>query len=236
SGQSDPQREYWQNRFHSPLPVLNLPIDFPRPDMQSFEGNLASFVIHQPETRLLKKIAKEENTTLFTLLLTMYKILLVKISGQDRVIVGTPSAGRTHTDLQHIIGIFLNTLAIKTPAVGEYTVRGFLREVRNAALEAFDNQDFQFEDLVEYLGGNTDTRRNPVFDVMFIFQNMEFPHFDVPGLRVAPYPWHKKTSMMDITLIGEESGDQLNFTLEYCSRLFKEETVSRIIDIYCRII
>ena len=124
------------------------------------------------ETRELKKLAEEKNATLYMVLLSIYNILLAKISGQEDIIIGTAIAGRRHADLHFLIGMFVNTLIMRNYPAGDKTFGEFLVEVKERTLQAFENQDYPFEELVDRLAINRDTSRNPVFDVMLVLQNM----------------------------------------------------------------
>ncbi|MCP4157707.1 MAG: hypothetical protein GY757_58905, partial [bacterium] len=165
------QEEYWLNLFSGELPVLSLPTDYPRPVIQSFEGNNLSFMLNEDETHRLKETTKENEATLYMALLSIFTILLSKLNGQEDIIVGTPTAGRQHADLENIIGMFVNTLPMRNYPDGEKSIEEYLRKVKGNTLQAFENQEYQFEDLVDSLSVRRDTGRNPVFDVMFNLLN-----------------------------------------------------------------
>jgi len=185
------QQDFWLAQFPGEIPVLDLPTDYPRPVTQDFSGDVCDFTVESPSTRTLKKIAAAEGATLYMVILSIFNILLAKLSGQDDIIIGTDEAGRSHPDLQHIVGLFVNTLALRNfPSPGK-TFRGFLKEVKEKTLQAFANRGYQFEDLVEHTAArnNRDTGRNPLFDVMFSFIKR--------GRR--PQPIHGQT---DVVLSG----------------------------------
>ncbi|MCP4117989.1 MAG: AMP-binding protein, partial [Desulfobacteraceae bacterium] len=165
------QEEFWVSRLPGELPVLDLPTDYPRPVVRSFEGNNLSFELNENETAKLKETAKENEATLYMTILTIFTILLSKLGGQEDIIVGMPTAGRRHADLENIIGMFVNTLVMRNYPSGEKTCREFLKEIKKGTLQAFDNQEYQFEDLVDRLSVRRDTGRNPIFDVMFNLLN-----------------------------------------------------------------
>jgi fengycin family lipopeptide synthetase D len=221
------QEEYWLRQFAGEIPVLHLPADYLRPAVQSFEGRTLSFEIGEKETAALNRLALAENTSLYIVLLSLYTIFLARITGQEDIVIGTPIAGRRHADVQPIIGMFVNTLGIRNYLEGQETVSGFLQEVKERALESFENQDYPFEDLVENLELKRDVGRNPLFDVMFTLQNMERTDIEIPGLKLMPYNYEKKTSKFDLTLRAVESESRLQFIFEYCTKLFREETVER---------
>ncbi|RIU88107.1 condensation domain-containing protein, partial [Oceanobacillus picturae] len=132
------QEEYWVNRFSDEIPILDLPYDYERPPMQSFEGESVSFEVNEATTEKLRKLAKETGTTMHMVLLSALNILLAKYSGQEDIVVGTPIAGRTHADLQNIMGMFVNTLALRNKPEGDKTYLEFLKEVKENSLKAYE--------------------------------------------------------------------------------------------------
>jgi amino acid adenylation domain-containing protein len=223
------QQQYWLKHFKGEIPVVDLPTDYVRPVVQEFEGNTVNFEIAHKDTNAIKEYALKEECTLYMVLLAIFNIFLSKISSQEEIAVGTPTAGRRHTDLDEIIGIFVNTLALKIHVNGQKTFKDFLRKVKERTLEAFDNQDYQYEDLVEQASVTRDTSRNPLFDIMFILQNIDFPEVEIPGLKLKPYQYENKTSKFDLTLTVKEMEEKLSCGLEYSTKLFKEETIQRFI-------
>jgi amino acid adenylation domain-containing protein len=236
SGEMEKQQVYWLRVFEEPAPVLNLPIDYLRPSIQSFEGTSLSFSLSTGETETLKRIAGEENASLYMILLAIFNIFLSKLSGQEDIIVGTPIAGRRHSDLENVIGMFVNTLAMRNYPNAEKTFIEFLKSVRERTLEAFENQDYQFEDLVEKVVLTRDTSRNPLFDVLFALQNVEISTVEIPGLKIKPYRQESKTSKFDLSLFAVEAGSQLVFAFEYNTKLFKKETIERLMEDFLQII
>jgi amino acid adenylation domain-containing protein len=221
------QFSYWQEQFSDDIPVLELPLDFARPTVQRFEGTRTGFELTREDTYLLKELASTEEVTLYTVLLTVFYVFLSKISNSENIIVGTVSAGRRHTDLEQIIGMFVNTLALKNYPKTQKTFEDFLKTVNEKTLEAFENQDYPFEELVEKLPLNRDISRNPLFDVMFIMQNVDIPKVDIPGLKLEPFPYETMTSKFDLTLQAVEEEEKLLLTFEYGTALFKEATIER---------
>ncbi len=237
------QREYWLQRFAGPLPVLELPYDFSRPELQRFDGSTVSFSLGENATATLNQWALKEEVTLYMVLLSVFNLLLWKLSGQEDIIVGTPTAGRRHADLEYIIGVFVNTLALRNFPAANKTFLQFLAEVKKNTLDAFENQDFQFEDLVEQVSVERDASRQPLFDTMFMLQNITnqpgaatIPAATLSGLTVKPYPFETGQSMFDLRLEAMEARQNLFFSLEYCTALFKKETAVRLTDYYQRIL
>jgi amino acid adenylation domain-containing protein len=223
------QEAYWLKVFNGEIPVLNLPTDYARPPMQSFEGRTVSFEVDREETRALKKLAKAEESTLYMVLLALFYVFLVKLTEQDDIVVGTPEAGRRHPDTQQLIGMLVNTLALRNFPAGQKTFKEFLGEIRTRTLEAFENVDYQFEDLVDRVVVSRDPGRNPLFDVKFVLQNLENPAIEIPGLTLKPYRYENKTSKFDLSLDGFEVENKLVFKYEYATRLFKKSTIQRFI-------
>ncbi|WP_257676517.1 condensation domain-containing protein, partial [Clostridium felsineum] len=141
------QEKYWINRFSDEVPVLNMPYDYERPVMESSEGNSISFEINEETTLKLRKITKRTGTTMHMVLLSAFNILLSKYSGQEDIVIGTPISGRPHIDLQNIVGMFVNTLALRNKLEGNKKYIDFLKEVRENSVKAYENQSYQFEAL-----------------------------------------------------------------------------------------
>ncbi|MCP4217088.1 MAG: non-ribosomal peptide synthetase, partial [bacterium] len=222
------------------IPVLELPTDYSRPMLQSFEGASVSFVLPAKGTAALKNIARESGATLFMMLLALFNILLSKLSGLEDNIVGTPVAGRRHDDLQKIIGMFVNTLAIRSYPTGNETLREFLSELKEGVLEAFENQEYQLEDLVEKVSLQRCTSRNPLFDVMFNLLNhweetAEWAGGPEPDSIEPSYEHGKSTAKFDLTLNAVEKDEKIFFSFNYCTKLYKPGTIERFIRYFKKI-
>jgi acyl transferase domain-containing protein/acyl carrier protein len=218
------QETYWLSQFAGEIPSLKIPHDFPRPPIQGFEGNVLEDKISCDPVDI-KSLAKETGITTFMLFLAVYNIFLSKISGQEDIVVGTPAAGRNHADLQQIIGMFVNTLVLRNYPEREKTFAVFLEEVRDNTLKAFNNQDYQFEDLVEKLVSKRD-KHNPLFDVMFRLVETEDTgsSTEESEARKKAHQYLPRTSKFDLTL-SIEFGKNLLFSFEYSTELFKEDTI-----------
>lgn len=221
---------FWIDQFSDEIPVMALPIDFPRPPVQSIEGDYAGFELDAALTAQLNRIAAEQGTTLYSLLLTAFYILLWRLSGQDDIIVGTPVAGRAHSDLDNIIGMFVNTLALRHFPSGDKSFKTFFREVNDATIAAFENQDYPFEELVENVVVSRDASRNPIFDVSFSYVAAGLQQgTSGPSLPI-------RISKFDLSLAVTERASGLECEFEYCTRLFKPETIRRFITYFIRIV
>jgi non-ribosomal peptide synthetase component F len=235
------QENYWLKQFERDIPTLNLPTDFERPAVMSFEGKIIDFSIPWKRTKLLKDLAREEGATLYMVLLAVFYVLLSRLSSREDIVMGTPAAGRRHADLQYVIGIFANTLALRNYPLADKTFREFLGEVKHNTLEAFENQDYPFEMLVEKLALKRDLSRNPLFDIMFAFQAddrkpTENIKEDNNQLVREQFDYENKTSDLDMILNGQETGGQLRFRWRYSTRLFKHETMQGFIKGFEKII
>ncbi|MCK4259319.1 MAG: amino acid adenylation domain-containing protein [Halanaerobiales bacterium] len=233
------QEEYWVNRFKEEIPVLNMPYDYERPLLQSFAGDELSFKVDEERTNCLRKIAREIGSTMHMVLLSAFNILLAKYCRQEEIIVGIPIAGRTHADLQNVMGMFVNTLALKNNLSGEKRYLEFLKEVKENSLNAYANQSYQFEELIDKVNVTRDTSRNPLFDVMFDMTNLNSDHsteIELDGLVLKPYMNKNMVAKFDLILSAAEDDQSIVFKLEYCTKLFKEETINRMGNHYLEIL
>ncbi len=229
------QAAYWRRELSGVLPVLNLPTDFPRPAVWDFAGRQSRFILAAAETAALKALARTEDVTLYMVLLSIYTILLANLAGQEEILVGAPIAGRSHADLQQVIGMFINTLGLRCFPMMEDSYRNFLLELKTVVLAALENQDYPFEDVVEQIALSREVGRNPLFDVAFVLQNMDIPEIEIPGLKLIPYIFDSAAAKLDVALIAEDLDDSLCFTFEYRTSLFTPETMERFIGYFKQI-
>ena len=235
------QEEYWVKELEGEITTLNLPIDFPRPPVQNFEGDFIGFELSEEQTKALNELALSQGITLFMALLAIFNVFLAKISNQENIMVGIPVSSRNHADLAQVIGMFVNTLVIRNVTHGGHKFTDFLKKVKNRALKAFENQDYPFEELVEKFEMERDMSRNPLFDVMFVMRGVsETPEGSagrkVDGLDIVPYAYENKTSQFDLTLIGLEKSQTLELSFEYCVKLFHQNTILKFIEYFKKII
>jgi amino acid adenylation domain-containing protein len=241
------QEAYWLEVFAGKLPVLELPTDFQRPAVQSFAGRSVPFEIDPRQASALKDIAAAQQATLFMAILAIFAIFISKITGQEDIVIGTVTAGRGHEDLRDLVGMFVNTLALRNTVAGELTFNRFLASVRERALNAFDNQDYPFEDLVDRVELYRVADRNPVFSVTF---DEIAGEENGPGQRTAPqnpapaasplsvksYGFDREISQFDLMLRRVVLKERLLFKMVYCSKLFKRETIDRFIKYFAEIL
>ncbi|MCP5053151.1 MAG: non-ribosomal peptide synthetase, partial [bacterium] len=200
SGDMKKQEDYWLERLSGDIPPLKLPVDYPRPDVRDIDrGDSIVFRLEEELSEKIYHLVKETQTTLFILLLAVYKVLLFKYTGQEDIIVGSPITGRSHADLEQVIGVFLNMLAIRNRPRKRQVFRDFLMEVKENALGAFENQDYPFDTLVRKLKLQGETGRNPLFDTEFAIHNMDGPkRKEFTGLKVKSYPGGTNFAKFDL--------------------------------------
>ncbi|MCY8701099.1 non-ribosomal peptide synthase/polyketide synthase [Bacillus spizizenii] len=230
------QEDYWLDVFHEALPSFELPKDFARPQVRSFEGKRYNFVLNESVVQGVKQLEELTGSTTYMILFAAYTILLAKYSGQEDIVVGTPVAGRVHDDLQHIIGMFVNTLAIRTAPAGEKTFKDYVTETKETMLKAYENQEYPFEELVEKLGVQRDLSRNPLFDTMFVLQNTEQTDIEIDSLAVRPYEETHAVAKFDLQLTFEMHQHEIQGSFDYCTKLFKKRTIATLAQDYVMIL
>src|SRR5690606_5781542 len=209
------QLAYWRERLGDEPPVLELPTDRPRPAVRTNRG--ASLTATLPARLLqdLNALARQEGVTLFMALLAAFQTLLSRYSGQTDISVGTPIAGRRRPEIENLIGVFINTLVMRTDLSGKPTFRELLARVKEVALGAYAHQDIPFEMLVEKLQPERDMSRSPFFQVMLILQNAPTGGFELPALALEQIPVDPGTATFDITFSAVEMPEGLHLTVEY---------------------
>lgn len=227
---------YWTEKFSGEIPVLNMPTDYARPSVQSFEGDRIYFEAEEDLTRGLKQLAGQTGTTLYMILLASYYLLLSRYTGQEDIVIGSPSAGRGNVELQNMIGMFVNTLALRNAPEQGRPFSEFLLEVKDDVLKANENQDYQFEELVGRLDIKRDISRNPLFDTMFTMQNTENINMKMGGLVIEPCNIGFKVSKFDLSLDAFENEGSIDFEMEYCTALYKKETIERMAAHYVQVL
>jgi amino acid adenylation domain-containing protein len=229
------QLDYWTRQLSGISPLM-LPVDYARPAVQSFNGAEIRFQIASDLVEQLKQVSQTEGTTLFMTLLTAFQVLLARYSGQDDIAVGTPIANRHYPGLENLMGPFINTLVLRADLSGNATLREVLQQVRAVALEAYTHQDMPFERLVEVLRPERDFSRSPLFQVMFILQNMPIPEVSLEGLTLVPYERENTTSKFDLTLTVVESVQGLQCAVEYATDLFQRESIEQLLGHWQRVL
>lgn len=229
-------RTYWLDEYASEPAGLNLPTDFNRPAVKSYSGSKYECSLDSKYSQKIRSIAEEEGTTVFVVMLSVYYVLLSRLSNQQDIVIGVPVAGREHVDLENTMGMFVRTLPLRNQVGGELTFAQFLKQTSGKTLSAMDHQRYAYETLIDELRLTRDASRNPLFDVLFVFENYLNESFDVPGLSIKPHAMSHEVSKFDLTLEVKETGGQLKLTLEYCTDLFRQDTIERIVTYLQRIV
>lgn len=222
--------QYWQQQLIDPLPVLELPNDFPRPLAQSFRGAKQTVQLPLALTNALKALSQQEGATLFMTLLAGFKALLSAYTGQIDIVVGTDIANRQRPEIEGLIGFFVNQLVLRTNVSLELTFRQLLQRVREVTLSAYSHQDVPFEQLVATLNPDRDLSRSPLFQVKFVLQNVPTPDWQLPGLQVEVLPdIDTGTTALDLFLSLTETSQGLSGSLEYNTDIFTATTIQRFL-------
>jgi amino acid adenylation domain-containing protein len=223
------QLSYWKKQLAAAPAALDLPTDRPRSPVQTFHGARQSVGLSQALTNRLKALCHRESVTLFVTLLAAFQTLLHRYTSHDDIVVGSPIAGRTRTEIEGLIGLFVNTLALRTDLSGDPSFRELLGRVREVALEAYAHQDLPFEKLVEQLQPERDLSRSPLLQVIFVLQNAPMTPLRLSGLTVTPLKVESKTAKFDLTLSLVEKTDTLTASVEYSTDLFDAATIGRML-------
>jgi amino acid adenylation domain-containing protein len=224
------QLAYWKRQLEGMPPLLELPADRPRPAVRRHQGASYSMEIPHRLTEGLKALAQREDATPFMTLLAAFQTLLHRYTGEADLVVGTPIANRTRPETLGLIGMFANTLVMRADLSGNPSFREMLGRVRINALDAYARQDLPFEKLVEELHPERDHRHNPLFQVMFAYQNLpENPSADTGGdLAMSPVEVTRGAAKFDLTLYVFESGQGLSTTWQYDTDLFEAPRIARM--------
>ncbi|MCA1579773.1 MAG: amino acid adenylation domain-containing protein, partial [Acidobacteria bacterium] len=222
------QVAYWREQLAGAPAVLELPLDHPRPAVQSHRGARQPFTLPDGLKLRLEELSRREGVTLFMTLLGAWQTLLMRYSGQQDIIVGIPVANRQYKDTEPLIGFFVNMLALRTDLSGDLSFRGLLKRVREVALGAYAHQDLPFEKLVEELQPVRSMSHTPFFQVIFGLETLEAGGLQLPDLELSLIEQHTGTAIFDLSLGMAETSAGLGGVLEYNTDIFERETIERI--------
>ena len=222
--------DHWSRVLAGAPAALDLPADHPRPAVFRYHGAGLPVELDAPVTAGVRALAAEHQMTTFMVLAAALSVVLGRYCGQDDVVIGTPLAGRTHPDLEPLIGFFANTLVLRVDLSGDPAVPDLLARVKDVCLDAYAHQDVPFERLVEHLQPVRDLSRTPVFQVMLALQNDPVPEMELPGLTAAPYRVDNPTAKYDLVFTLREEAATIGGVLEYNRDLFEPATAAAIRD------
>jgi amino acid adenylation domain-containing protein len=218
---------YWKSQLTG-VSILKLPTDWPRPPLQTNNGAGHSFSLSDHLGKALKTLSKQEGCTFFMTMLAAFQTLLHRYAGQNDIVVGSPIAGRTQKELEGSIGLFINTLVLRTNFSGNPTFREVLRQVREVAFGAYAHQVIPFEELLETLKPERNHSYPPMFQVLFVLQNAPGADLEFSGLTASRYRVKKERAMFDLTLSVSEKSGKLKGGVGYNTDLFNQRTISRM--------
>jgi len=226
------KKEFWLNEFSGGIEPLQLPIDFEFPVIKSYTGDAVEFELNEGAISKLKELATTEGVTLYHLYLAVYNIFIAKLSNQEITVIGSSNAGRNNASLQNIIGMFVNTLPIKNLVQGNLNFREFLSNVKDKVFNVIENQDYGYADLVNDLKIERNPARNPLFDVVFEYQNNNETEVKLAGTYFKPLNVKRCTSKFDLTLTVAETAEKTLFQFEYATELFTKDTINRFVGFF----
>ncbi|UUM20748.1 non-ribosomal peptide synthetase [Mycoavidus sp. SF9855] len=221
------QSEYWRTTLADAPILLNLPTDRPRPAQQSFSGDHVPVQLDAQMTSALKRLSQKHGVTLFMSLLAGWGAVLSRLSGQEDIVIGTPSANRNHPEIEPLIGFFVNTLALRLDLSGEPNTIELFERLRRGTLAAQAHQDLPFEQVVEIVQPPRRLDHTPLFQVMFAWQNNEGSKWHLPALEVTPVDSNYDAVKFDLELDLQEVGDEIIGELGYAKALFDRQTIER---------
>jgi amino acid adenylation domain-containing protein len=222
------QLTYWKQQLKNAPSVLELPVDYPRPPVQSFRGAKQFLELPKSLNSALKLLSQQEGVSLFMTLLAAFQTLLYRYTDQPNIVVGSPIANRNRTETYPLIGLFVNYLALHTNLSGNPTFLELLEQVREMTLEAYAHQDLPFEKLLEELQPQRSLSYSPLFQVMFVLQNAPIGKLELPGLSIAPVEVENVNAKFDLTLAITETESGLHCRWEYNTDLFDAATIERM--------
>jgi non-ribosomal peptide synthetase component F len=224
--------EYWGHVLRGPLQPLQLPVDRPRPERPSLRGAHLRRQLPPELAAGLRTLSWRSGVTLFTTLLAGFVALLFRRTRQDDILVGTAVEGRGRAEVEGLIGLFVNMLALRTDVSGDPSFATLLQRVREVAAGAFSHQDVPLDRLVEHLRPGRESAQSPLFQVAFGLDNVPAPPLDLPGLSASRLELRRETSRFDLTLWMVEEGEGLSALWTYSTDLFLEASIARLHEQY----
>jgi amino acid adenylation domain-containing protein len=228
--------KYWKNELTDIPELLNLPVDKSRPIEQSFKGQTIGFCFENSVSQDVLNFGKANNLSPYMITMAAYFILLRKLSLSEDIVIGSVIANRNHRELENVFGFFSNTLMIRAVFEKDFTITEFLDYIREKNLKAFENQDIPMDKLLDEIKPNRNLAYNPLFQVVFNYQNMELGDLNFPGAKVDIEQLHNNTSKVDLTLNLRETGGCISGEIEFAKDLFFKESIENYIEYYKNIV
>ena len=218
---------YWRQQLAGAPTRLDLPTDYPRPPIQRFRGQVAPFQLDADLSHPIKVLSQQSKTTLFITLLATFSVLLFRLSQSEDIVIGSPIANRSRQDMGALIGCFANTLPLRMNLQGNPSFSTLLQRIHQMALDAYTHQAYPFEKLVEDLQPERHLSYHPLFQVMFVLQNIPVGQLSFPNITLTAVPLDRVSSTFDLTLSMRETAEGLTGSWEFNSDLFQIETIQR---------
>ncbi|MBN1481967.1 amino acid adenylation domain-containing protein [candidate division KSB1 bacterium] len=220
---------YWKNQLADVPPALELPTDHPRSMTRTHKGREVIYNLSKELSEAIKKMSRDHGTTVFMTLMAAFQVLLARYANQTDILVGTPIANRTRKEIEPLIGFFVNTLVLRADLSDNPSFAQLLRQVKNAALEAYDHQNIPFEKLVDALQPERDTQHTPFFQVMFAMQESALESLELTNVRLSVFQISSGAAKFDLSMSMVERFGTLRGQLEYDADLFDESTIQSLV-------
>ena len=230
------EKEYWTNKFKDDIPLLNIPTVYPRPNVQTFEGNNYFAKLDSTIYTQIYEASQKLNITPYMLLLSVYYILLSKYTSQDDIVIGSPISGRSIPEISNLLGMFVNSLPLRNTVKGSYSFIEFCNIIKENCIEAFKNGPYPFNKLVEDLKLKRDPSRNPIFDTMFTYQSEGYYNVNFNGISSKYFIPNNNISKFDLTLEIVPVNNEYDLRFEYSTKLFDEDYIKRLSSHYINIL
>ncbi|WP_231108134.1 non-ribosomal peptide synthetase, partial [Xanthomonas graminis] len=221
------QLSFWREHLHGAPALLELPTDRPRPALQDYRGDSIEIALDAELTSALRGLSQRHSSTVFMTVLAGWAALLARLSGRDELVIGTPVANRTRSELETLIGFFVNTQALRIDLRAAPSVAELLAQVRRTALAAQDHQDLPFEQVIEALNPARHLGHHPVFQAMLVWQNNADVALDLPGLHSRVLEQGNATAKFDLQLTLQAKDERIAGQLTYATALFERSTIER---------
>ncbi len=228
------EEKYWSQYLEGDLPLLELPVDFERQETQNFDGSRIEIFIGKDRTMKIQELSRKYGVTSYMILMSAYSILLSKYANQNEVLLGSTIVGRSLAEFMDVMGLFVNTVVFRNKPEPTKTYKELLDEIKTDTLNAYANQNYQFDWLIKKIKFKKEKNRNPIFDVMFNMQNMELPQINLSGLEISPFALQDDSTRFDLILIINELPDDIKFEFIYCNKLFADTTIYKLKDRFIR--
>jgi 3-oxoacyl-(acyl-carrier-protein) synthase/acyl carrier protein len=231
-------KQYWAGKLSGRLPVTSIPVDFNRPSFQSFEGDIVNFSVQRDLEDAIRKTALETGTTVFLVMLTSLKALVYFYTKNSDSIFGADFSGRINTDVEKIVGMFINVMVLRSSPKGSLSYSEYLLEVKQLFFEAQKHQDYQFDDIVADVVKERDFSRNPLFDIMFLMQNNNKTSVEPGdlGFSISEMADSFVRAPFDLSLLASDTKKSISFSLKFNIQLYKKQTIELLGEQYVHLL